>query len=49
MLALVLFPFFLLVLKCMFFWSERANRIINLMFSKLCFNIYIRFVLEAYL
>ena len=49
MLALAVLPILLLMMKCMFFWNDRVDKIIDLVISKLCFNIYIRFGLEAYL
>ena len=49
MLVLATLPFFLILLKFLFIWSKKVSRCINYVHSKIYFNLYIRFGLEAYL
>ena len=49
MVLLLLVPIILLIIKGIFFWSKKIQRGINCILGKLCFNVYIRFGLEAYL
>ena len=49
LLVLATLPFLLLLLKLLFFWSKRVTRCIDYVHSKLYFNVYFRFGLEAYL
>ena len=49
MVVLVAIPLVSLFLKFMFFWIPKCNKSINWLNSKMFFNIYIRFGLEAYL
>ena len=46
---MVMLPFVFLLLKGAFFWNKRCNKYLNLILSKIYFNVYLRFVLEAYL
>ena len=49
MLLLLMVPIILLFIKGIFFRSQKVTRSINKVFSKMFFNVYIRFGLEAYL
>ena len=42
-------PIVLLLIKLLFFWSQKVSKCIGYIHSKLYFNIYFRFGLEAYL
>lgn len=49
LLVLVFLPICLLLLRLLFFWSDKMTKFIKKVNDKLFFNIYIRFGLECYL
>ena len=49
LLLLLMLPIVLLLLKVLFFWSSKMQKCVSYILNKLCFNVYIRFGLEAYL
>ena len=49
MIFLIALPVFTLILRLLFFWNERCIRFIQTLNSKMFFNLFIRFGLEAYL
>ena len=49
MVLLVIIPIFVLLLKAIFYWNPKCVNRINVFNSKMFFNVYLRFGLEAYL